>query len=676
MSVQSFFNAGGTSIGGGFDSPDSLDDFIVPDDVVEYMDDDEEKMDLSSSEEKRPYRFRKSTIATSSSKRKRRIESSDEEKDERHRPKRRRAARENERSFEWKVECLTQMGRVDSLIVGRELEARQVTAMLQQPLGGMRPLLLGPRGIGKASIIEKVAKQYLSSTGGLDKRKIYCLDCGELIAQNMSDNLTEEVGHQLMLVMERVFKRGDASSILYLRDIEKLLALDTISEYVQSVLRKPVHVIASISEDAKEEKTAKAIEVLARYNFSQMYIKESPIEEVKEIVSEQLKRAPSSAKIKYTEAGVDLGVRLAGKHFTGRPMPIRALNVIQECANMAFLREGDEVEINEEEVAHFVSMKKGIPADDLLDHSIFNEKRFVERLSKQIVGQEHAIQVVGERVATWKMGLLSPHKPWGVFLFVGPTGVGKTELAKQLAKQLFHNEENLIILDGSEYKEDHTASNLVGAPRGYEGHDSGGMLTGPLLDNPYQVVLFDEFEKAHDDVRKLFLQVFDQGRLTDRRGKVADCTKALFIMTSNLGSKELFGADLDRDLDPSSLISEVTPILVEHLSPELCGRFTGIVPFQPIRAEILPQLVEVQLLRKKEILAAQTAIDLCWTQELVEHLTHVDVDLRFGARIFCNTVNEVVERVLKEAYTSRAQRLSGKVELTVSSEGHISVVAS
>lgn len=673
MSVQSFFNAGGSPPPRVYDSPDSMDDFIVPDDVVEYMDDaDEEMHEAESPPLSRPYRFRKSTLENGAAKRKRRIESSDDEDFVRHRPKKARTTQSRDRRFRWDVECLTQMGRTEGTIVGRDVEVRQVTAMLQQPSGGIRPLLLGARGIGKASIIEKVARQYLSGAGSLEKRKIYCLDCGELIAQNMSDNLTEEVGLQLREVMDKVFKGGDSNSILYMRDIEKLLALDTVSEYVLSVLKKPVHVIASISEDAKEEKTAKAIAQLARYNFSQMQIKESSIEEVKAIVSQQLQ---GSDFITYTDAGVDLGVRLAAKHFTGRPMPVRALNVIQECANTAFLREGGEVEVTEEEVARFVSSKKGIPSEDLLDHSVFNEQRFVERLSKQIVGQKHAIKVVGERVATWKMGLLSPHKPWGVFLFVGPTGVGKTELAKQLAKQLFHNEENLIILDGSEYKEDHTASNLVGAPRGYEGHDSGGMLTGPLLENPYQVVLFDEFEKAHDDVRKLFLQVFDQGRLTDRRGKVADCTKALFIMTSNLGSKELFGADLDRDLDPATLISEVTPILVENLSPELCGRFTGIVPFQPIRQEILPQLVEVQLLRKKQILAAQTAIDLCWTPELVEHLTHIDVDLRFGARIFCNTVNEAVERVLKEAFTSRAERLSGKVELVVSHEGKIVVNA-
>ncbi len=625
MSVHNYFNYGTRSVDS--ESEGSLADFIVP---------DEEMLDSESEEERYPLRSR---------------------------PQKRARVEESvmpRTAYFFEVE-----GK--SSIIGREAEAKNILGMLQQPAAGMRPLLLGPRGIGKRSIVEKTAHLFRTvyNHAPWQGRKIYCLDCAGLIADKSGENSVDKVSRHFKWLLEQAM--GVAPQpVIYLRSIEKLLQMEGLSECVQMILEKPYSFIASIAEDIHEEKISKVISQLAQYNFFSMPIKESPLEDVKAIV----KRDLNIVGAHFSEEGIDLAVRLAAKHFTQRPLPVRAFNVIQECASAALMNQNAvPVEITTEGVAAFVSSKTGIPPEDLLDDSIFNEERFVNRLKDQIVGQEYAIKVVGERIAGWKMGLLNPHKPWGVFLFVGPTGVGKTELAKQLAKQLFHNEGNVIILDGSEYKEEHTASNLVGAPRGYEGHDSGGMLTGPLIENPYQVVLFDEFEKAHDDVRKLFLQVFDQGRLTDRRGKIADCTKAIFIMTSNLGAQELFEGQQEVYNNPQQLTQRLKPILVDHLSPEMCGRLTAIVPFLPIRQEHLHKLAEVQLLRKRENLLKQTQIDLHWTPALVDHLTKIQVDLRFGARQFCDKVNEAIEKVLKDAMTQNHQRLKGKVTLSINAEG-------
>ncbi|MFQ5729148.1 MAG: AAA family ATPase, partial [Waddliaceae bacterium] len=363
-------------------------------------------------------------------------------------------------------------------------------------------------------------------------------------------------------------------------------------------------------------------------------------------------------------------VRLAGKYVHTRPFPFKAINLIQESANRVLLQrlsipgEVGEIQITPADIVQVVSTKTKIPPEDLMEDSLFNERRFVERLREQIVGQDVAIETVCQRVAGYKMGLLDPNKPWGVFLFVGPTGVGKTELAKNLAKLLFNDEKSLICIDGSEYKESHTLSNLIGSPLGYEGHDTGGLLTEPLLKNPHQIVLLDEFEKFHEDVRRLFLQVFDRGTLTDRRGKSVDCTHALFIMTSNIGSDKLFELCQHGELNVDEVGQVLKPILVESLSAELCNRFTGVVPFQPLKKEHLPDVVVVQLNRIKERLASQAHINLVWTPELVRHFVEMDVDLSFGMRDFCRHVDSEVVRVLKNAGCLNDRRLQGKVTLT------------
>lgn len=562
----------------------------------------------------------------------------------------------------------------DIEIIGREKEARQVAAML---LAGIQPLILGPKGIGKMSLVIKTSQLFKNTLPISASKTFYCLDCQELISEHAEENLGEEIiGHLKGLMAKHV--GAQPHSVVYFRNIDKLMDQPQVGDYLLSLFRQSIPLIASISEDVKEEKTSQTISQLNQYNFACMHLPESPLADCYKIVERHLEDHPIK-NVTYTKKAIELATRLAAKHFAWRPMPIKAINVLKECGTQWMLdslieRKQTGAKITESEVAAFVSSKCGIPPDDLLEDSIFHLQRFAEKLKGKVVGQDYAIEAIAQRVASWKMGLLNPHQPWGIYLFVGPTGVGKTELAKQLAKQLFYNEGSLLILDGSEYKESHTASNLVGAPRGYEGHQAGGMLTGPLLENPYQVVLFDEFEKAHDDVRKLFLQVFDQGRLTDRRGKTADCSKALFLLTSNLGSTELFSGMADSQISHEELIQSLKPILVEHLSPEMCGRFTEILPFTPLSQENLPKLVEVQLLKMKDNLSAQAGINLRWTSSLLTRLSTIDADLRFGGRQFCALVSRHVEQAIRELFIKHQQRLTGDILLKTKSDGSIIAV--
>lgn len=562
-------------------------------------------------------------------------------------------------------------------IIGRDDETRRILSMIMQPSGGVRPLLLGPAGIGKYSIVKKVAMamKTMLKSHPLGNRKIYCLDCNELLADSVAENVIEIVGDKLREIIETTARNSKSVPIFYFRNIEKILHLDHVTEYLQSVLKKQYPFIASISEDAKSETVIKAQEILAKYNFYSYPIEESPIDDVQVIVKNHLNRHRLHPNLVFTEEAINLGVRLAVKYEHSQPFPIKGINLIQECANNIMLRqvfsgmEVDKMVITPKEIAEVVSLKTKVPAVDLMDNSVFNQERFEVRLKGRIVGQNHAIKIVSNKVAIHKMKLADPKKPWGVFLFVGPTGVGKTELAKCLAKLLFEDESNLITINGSEYKEDHTVSNLIGSPKGYEGNESGGLLTEPLLKNPHQVVLLDEFEKAHTDVQRLFLQVFDGGPLIDRRGKRVNCSHALFIMTSNVGSEMLSEAASKGGMSPESVIQSLIPLLKKEFSPELVGRFKrGIVPFQPLTKELMPGVAEVKLRSINERLLIEAEIDLSWTPELIQHFVNTDVDLGFGMREFCNMIDDTVINIIKDAIIQSEQRITGKLELTYQSD--------
>lgn len=611
MSAISFFNR---EIPSSDDSPDSMSDFIVS---------DEEEIPVRPSKRSRPLRH----------------------------PTLKRG-----------VDGLIQMNTQERTIFGRDSEVTQILSLVLQGPEGMRPLLLGPRGIGKCSIVEKAMGH-----PRLKDRKIYLFDCCEEVAKQTDESFLSSLKQKMEEIVHFFYEAPNRSYILYLRHIEKLVQLDHFSEYMHTFLTKPLVVIGSIDTIGNEEKIEKAVSFLGQYNFFPITVKESSVEVVQQIISERLEAMPTVA---YTKEGKELGVRLAAKHFSFQPLPNRALHLLQECAVWHSLQEQTPRRraLTPIQVARFFSERTGIRADELRDDSLFNAERFVNRLSEKIVGQDYAIRKVASRIASAKMGVLDPKRPWGAFLFVGHTGVGKTELAKQLSEELFHNEGNLIVLDGSEYIESHTVSSLLGSPSGYADHDSEGKLTGPLLENPYQVVLFDEVEKAHDDVIKLFLQVFDHGWLTDRQGKKADCTKAIFIMTSNLGSESLLEASEEEQSNPKKIISLIKPNLIKKLSQELCGRFSKIVPFIPINRENFYKLAEVQLKRKKGYLKTQSKIDLEWTQEVVYHLSNLSVDLEFGARYFCRQVDKKVEKAIKEAFLYHNQRIEGKVTLTLKTE--------
>ncbi|MCE5318886.1 MAG: AAA family ATPase [Parachlamydia sp.] len=321
-------------------------------------------------------------------------------------------------------------------------------------------------------------------------------------------------------------------------------------------------------------------------------------------------------------------------------------------------------EVDENLIAHIVSKWTGIPVSKMLEGEAERLLHLEDELSKRVVGQEFAITAVSDAIRRSRSGLSDPNRPVGVFLFLGPTGVGKTELAKALAEQLFNQEEALVRLDMSEYMEKHSVAKLIGSPPGYVGYEEGGQLTETLRRRPYAVVLFDEVEKAHHDVFNILLQVFDDGRITDSKGRVVNCRNALFIMTSNLGSDQLLSKmEQSRSaITKEAILATLEPVLKVHFRPEFLNRLDEILPFLPLRKEDMQKIVELQLNSLVRRLKERDVI-LKWTKEVVAHIAEEGYDPIFGARPLKRMIQNEVVNILSKALLEGKIKAENTVEL-------------
>lgn len=326
-------------------------------------------------------------------------------------------------------------------------------------------------------------------------------------------------------------------------------------------------------------------------------------------------------------------------------------------------------EVDENLIAHIVSKWTGIPVHKMLAGEAEKLLHLEDELHKRVIGQDLAINSVAEAIRRSRSGLSDPGRPVGVFLFLGPTGVGKTELAKTLAEQLFNQEDALIRIDMSEYMEKHSVARLIGAPPGYVGYDEGGQLTEALRRRPYSVVLLDEVEKAHHDVFNILLQIFDDGRITDSKGRTVNCKNALFIMTSNLGSSQL----LDKishskvQLSKDVIMEILDPILSAHFRPEFLNRLDDILPFLPLRREDMEKIVEIQLIHLQNRLKSRS-IQLLWTKDVLKYLADEGYDPGFGARPLKRLIQQEIMNLLSEAILKGTILNNMKVELAIAGE--------
>ena len=307
-------------------------------------------------------------------------------------------------------------------------------------------------------------------------------------------------------------------------------------------------------------------------------------------------------------------------------------------------------EVDENLVAQIVAKWTGIPVQKMLEGEAEKLLHLEDELRKRVVGQDLAVTSVSEAIRRSRSGLSDPNRPVGVFLFLGPTGVGKTELAKALAEQLFDQEDAIIRLDMSEYMEKHSVSKLIGAPPGYVGYEEGGQLTETLRRRQYAVVLLDEVEKAHPEVFNMLLQIFDEGRITDSKGRRVNCRNALFIMTSNLGSDKLL-QELEHsraNFTKESILALLDPVIKTHFRPEFLNRLDEVLPFLPLRREDMRHIVEIQLHRLQARIK-ERYIHLSWDEETLQLLAEQGYDHIFGARPLKRLIQQLVVNKLARA---------------------------
>ena len=319
-------------------------------------------------------------------------------------------------------------------------------------------------------------------------------------------------------------------------------------------------------------------------------------------------------------------------------------------------------EVDEEDIAKVVSTWTGIPVSRLGSGEREKLVRLEEILHQRVVGQDEAVKAVSEAVVRARAGIKDPNRPIGSFIFLGPTGVGKTELAKTLAEVLFDDERNMVRIDMSEYMEKHTVSRLIGAPPGYVGYDEGGQLTEAVRRRPYSVILLDEIEKAHADVFNVLLQVLDDGRLTDGQGRSVDFKNTLIIMTSNLGSAEIMRkqGNIDRD--------DVQQMLMNFFRPEFLNRVDDIVVFKPLQAEQIKDIVKLVLKELAERLAKQLEIKLTASDEAIAHLASAGFDPAFGARPLKRLIVHTVENLLARKIVTGEIKNGDAVEVFMNGE--------
>ena len=581
---------------------------------------------------------------------------------------------------------LTALARRGSLgpVVGREPEMELLAQVLLRK-NKNNPVLVGEAGVGKTAVVEGLARRLVdpSCPEPLRDRRLIELNMGALVAgtkfrgefeERLLGLVTEVAQHpEVILFLDEVHTlvgagstgggdAMDASNILkpaLARGELRCIGATTIEEYRRHIEPDPAldRRFETVLVDEPSSKEALAILVHLRSSLEEHHSAE--------VLPEAL------------EAAVELTV----KHVFDRRLPDKALDAIdQTCARRRLQRyaeggPGDHglVRVTAEDVATTVSQWTGIPLERISGEAAVALLNIEDELLGRVIGQDDAVRAVSRTVLTAKAGLADPDRPLGVFLFTGPTGVGKTHLAKSLAEVLFGDAKRLVRIDMSEYAEAHSVSNLIGAPRGYVGHEREGVLISALRTHPHCIVLFDELEKAHPKVFDLFLQLFDEGRLTGTHGKTADFTQAVVILTSNLdvtplptGGLGFSGATEESAAEePPELSGDATrQALVDYLRPELVNRIDAVVPFGRLAAPALRRIVDGYV-RAIEALVADRGVRLDLSPEVYDHLlARADAD-RFGARELQRLVDLELRQPLAEEIVRRGGENVGTVSIAV-----------
>ena len=609
---------------------------------------------------------------------------------------------------------LTQMAREGKLdpVIGRTKEIERVMQVLSRRTKN-NPVLIGEPGVGKTAIVEGLAQKIVANEvpETLQGKQLYTLDLGALVAGSRYRGDFEE---RLKKVLKEIGTRGDI--ILFIDEIHTLVgagaaegAIDAASILKPMLARGELQTVGATTLEEYRKYLEKDSALERR--FQPIQVGEPSVSDTVKILMGLKDRYEEHHSVRFTEKAIVSAANLADRYISDRYLPDKAIDLIDEAgsrmriyrttnnpqigeidrklaevrrkkadaiaaeqferaaqlrdeerlllndratAEQALAAGGEKSEwvIDEEEIAEVLAQWTGIPVHRLTEEESARLLNMEEELHKRIIGQHDAIAAVSRAIRRTRAGLKDPRRPAGSFIFLGPSGVGKTETAKALANFLFGHDDALIQLDMSEYMEKHTVSRLVGSPPGYVGYDEGGQLTEAVRRKPFSVVLFDEIEKAHPDVFNTLLQILEEGRLTDAQGRSVDFKNTVIIMTSNLGTRDLRKKSVgfqvgDETVNYEKMKEKVTDELKKHFRPEFLNRLDEVIVFHELGMEELKQIVDLLLNRVREQLASQQ-LDLVLTDDAKEFLGTRGYEPELGARPLRRAIQRYLEDPLSE----------------------------
>jgi ATP-dependent Clp protease ATP-binding subunit ClpC len=609
---------------------------------------------------------------------------------------------------------LTQFAREGKLdpLVGRDKEVERVMQVLSRRTKN-NPVLIGEPGVGKTAIVEGLAQKIVANQVPvtLADKQLYTLDLGALVAGSRYRGDFEE---RLKKVLKEIRTRGDI--ILFIDEIHTLVgagaaegAIDAASILKPMLARGELQTVGATTIDEYRKHIEKDAALERR--FQPVKVEQPSVAMTIEILKGLREVYEEYHAVRITDQALIAAANLADRYIADRFLPDKAIDLIDEAGSRLRIRrmaappaakkydedilrvrsdkesamekgaieqakaleeqereliaKKDELDasvkaaggetfdlVDEETIAEVLAVWTGIPVYRLTEEETSKLLRMEEELHKRIVGQDEAIKAISRAIRRTRAGLKDPKRPGGSFIFLGPTGVGKTELAKTLAEFLFDDEDAIIQLDMSEYMEKHSVSRLVGSPPGYVGYDEGGQLTEAVRRKPFSVVLFDEVEKAHPDVFNTLLQILEDGRLTDSQGRAVDFKNTILIMTSNLGTADLRKAAIgfvkDSDLASHERMKEkVHQALKLHFRPEFLNRIDDTIVFHELTKEEVIQIADLFIARLRDQLTIQ-GLGLELSAGAQEYLAEKGYDPELGARPLRRAIQTYVEDVLSE----------------------------
>ena len=618
-------------------------------------------------------------------------------------------------------------------MIGRQNEIERIVQILSRRTKN-NPVLIGEPGVGKSAVAEGLAQKI--SQGAvpetLTDKKIFSLDMGSMVAGSKYRGEFEE---RLKNTLDEVRKRGDV--ILFIDELQNIIgagaaegSMDAANILKPALARGEIQCIGATTLDEYRKHIEKDAALARR--FQPVTVNEPSEEETIAIMKGLRDKYEAHHKVRITDEALEVAVKLSNRYIADRFQPDKAIDLMDEAASrvriQAFtappdmkaqekklesvLREKREAidkqdyekaaalrdeehtlraeidekraaweqkkttakdTVGEEEIAQVVAGWTGIPVKKMTEEESERLLHLEELLHKRVIGQSEAVSAVSRAIRRARAGLKDPKRPIGSFIFLGPTGVGKTELCRALGEAMFGDEDTLIRLDMSEYMEKHTVSRMVGSPPGYVGYDEGGQLTEAVRRKPYSVVLFDEVEKAHPDVFNILLQILEDGRLTDNMGRVVSFKNCVIVMTSNAGAQSAqrtslgFGAGMADAMDYERMREKVLSDIKSVFRPEFLNRVDEIIVFHKLEQKDIEAIASLMLGQVAKRLKERDII-LTYGDDVVTHLAQAGFDPQYGARPLRRVIQRTIEDSLSEKLIAGEIHLGGTVNMRMDGE--------